>query len=55
MESKVTPQKLRTWMNRQRTLGTPSRAYLDFLRTQYKIRCEATVIKAKDAETNQHT
>jgi hypothetical protein len=53
--TKVTPQKLRTWMNRQRTLGTPSRAYLDFLRTQYKIRCEATVIKAKDAKTNQHT
>lgn len=47
MTQTVSPQKLRTWINRQRTLGTPSRAYLDFLRTQYKIRCEATVIKGK--------
>ena len=42
-----TRQQLRTWMNRQRTLGTPSRAYLDWLRTQYQIKCSAEVIKAK--------
>jgi hypothetical protein len=42
-----TRQQLRTWMNRQRTLGTPSRAYLDWLRSQYHIKCSAEVIKAK--------
>ena len=41
----VTPQKLRTWINRQRTLGTPSPAYLRWLRTRYKLICDATVIK----------
>lgn len=43
----VTPQKLRTWMHRQRTLGTPSPAYLEWLRSQYKVQCSATVIKGK--------
>jgi hypothetical protein len=47
MNTKVSPQRIRTWMNRQRTLGTPSRAYLDWLKTQYKLQCEATVIKAE--------
>lgn len=47
MADAVSKQKLRTWMNRQRTLGTPSRAYLDWLKTQYKLRCEAEVIKGK--------
>lgn len=44
----VTRQKIRTWINRQRTLGTPSPAYLEWLRKQYRIRCEATVIKESD-------
>ena len=41
----VTPQKIRTWMHRQRTLGTPSPAYLEWLRKQYTLKCDATVIK----------
>jgi len=43
----VTPQRIRTWMNRQRTLGTPSPRYLEWLREQYKVKCKVTVIKAK--------
>lgn len=38
-------QQVRTWMNRQRTLPNPSPTYLDWLRKQYRIRCEAEVIK----------
>lgn len=40
-------QQIRTWINRQRTLPTPSPVYLEWLRTQYRIRCDAEVIKAK--------
>lgn len=47
MTQTVTKQRIRTWMNRQRTLGTPSPAYLAWLRSQYKLRCEAEVIKGK--------
>jgi len=47
MNATVTPQRIRTWMHRQRTLGTPSPAYLEWLKTQYKLKCEATVIKAQ--------
>ena len=44
----ITKAKIRSWMNRHRTLPNPSLAYLDFLKRQYKLKCEATVIKAKD-------
>jgi hypothetical protein len=47
MTATVSPQRIRTWINRQRTLGTPSQAYLRWLRQQYKLTCEATVIKAQ--------
>jgi len=40
-----TTQQLRTWINRQRTLGTPSPKYLAWLKSQYKLSCEAEVIK----------
>lgn len=43
----VTKAKIRSWMNRHRTLPIPSRAYLDFLKRQYVLRCEATVIKGE--------
>ena len=43
-----TPQKIRSWINRQRTLPTPSAAYIRWLRKQYKLTCDATVIKAND-------
>lgn len=42
----VTPQRIRTWMHRQRTLGTPSPRYLEWLRSKYKVQCQGTVIKA---------
>lgn len=44
----VTKAKIRSWMNRQRTRPTPSRVYLEWLQKQYVLRCEATVIKAKE-------
>lgn len=50
----VTPQQIRTWMHRQRTLGTPSPAYLEWLHKQYILRCDATVIKAsKNSNDNE--
>lgn len=48
----VTRAKLRSWIERHRTLPNPSRAYLDFLRTQYRIHCEATVTRGKKNENN---
>lgn len=47
-EAGPTRQKIRTWIYRQRTLKTPSKVYLEWLRTQYKLTCQAEVIK-KDA------
>jgi hypothetical protein len=43
----VTRQQIRTWINRQRTLGTPSPKYLEWLRSQYKIQCSAEVLVNK--------
>jgi hypothetical protein len=42
-----TRQQLRTWINRQRTLGTPSPKYLEFLRKHYTIQCSAEVLVNK--------
>ncbi len=42
--TKPTSQQLRTWINRQRTLGTPSPKYLAFLRKQYLVQCHAEVL-----------
>jgi hypothetical protein len=49
MKSEITPtrQQLRTWINRQRTLGTPSPKYLEFLRRHYEIQCSAEVLVNK--------
>lgn len=41
----VTAQQIRTWMNRQRTLKTPSPAYYAWLRKQFTIKCIAEVKK----------
>ena len=41
---KPTAQQIRTWINRQRTLGTPSPKYLEWLRSQYKITCTPEVL-----------
>lgn len=38
-------QKIRTWINRQRTLPNPSPVYLEWLRKQFRIECQPTVIK----------
>ena len=47
----VTRQKIRTWINRHRTRPGYSLAYIDWLRKQYRIRCEAEVIKAKNNDS----
>lgn len=44
---KPTAQQLRTWINRQRTLGTPSPKYLEFLRKHYNVQCHAEVLVIK--------
>ena len=44
---KPTAQQLRTWINRQRTLGTPSPKYLDWLRKHYTVQCHAEVLVIK--------
>ena len=40
-----TPQQIRSWINRQRTLPNPSQAYIEWLRKQFRITCTAEVIK----------
>jgi hypothetical protein len=49
MKSEITAtrQQIRTWINRQRTLGTPSPKDLEWLRSQYKITCSAEVLVNK--------
>jgi hypothetical protein len=42
--NRPTSQQLRSWINRQRTLGTPSPKYLAFLRKQYLVQCHAEVL-----------
>jgi hypothetical protein len=54
MTEQVTRQKIRTWMNRQRTLGTPSPAYYEWLRKQFVLRCEATVTRGKKNENTDN-
>jgi hypothetical protein len=44
---KATRQQIRTWINRQRTLGTPNPRYLEWLRSQYKITCTPEVLVNK--------
>jgi hypothetical protein len=56
MDSKIKPtrQQIRTWINRQRTLGTPSPKYLEFLKRHYTIQCHAEVlVKQPQKERSQ--
>ena len=54
MTQTPTKQQLRTWINRQRTLGTPSPKYLEWLRSQYTIQCSAEVlVKQPQKERSQ--
>ena len=46
----VTRAKIRSWIERHRTLPNPSPIYLEWLRKQYILRCEATVIKGTQNE-----
>ena len=45
MNKSPTPQQIRSWINRQRTLPSPSQAYIEWLRKQFRITCTAQVIK----------
>jgi hypothetical protein len=45
MTATVSSQKIKTWIQRQQRLNTPSPAYLRWLMQQYKLRCEAEVLK----------
>ena len=38
-------RQLRSWINRQRTLATPSWQYIEWLRKTYTVKCEPTIIK----------
>lgn len=40
-----TRQQIRNWINRQRTLPCPSKTYIEWLRKQFRITCDAQVIK----------
>lgn len=39
----VTPQQLRSWIYRQRTLSNPSPLYIEWLRKQFKITCNGEI------------
>ena len=39
-------RQLRSWINRQRTLATPSWQYIEWLRKTYTVTCEPTITKA---------
>lgn len=45
IDMKPTPQQIRSWINRQRTLPNPSQQYIEWLRKQFRITCTAQVIK----------
>jgi hypothetical protein len=40
-----TPQQVRSWINRQRTLAQPNQTYIRWLRKNFRVTVEATVIK----------
>lgn len=43
--STPSPQQIRSWINRQRTLKQPSLVYMEWLRKQFRITVQADVIK----------
>jgi hypothetical protein len=42
------PSEILSFIRRQKTVKTPNRVYINWLLKQYRLTCEATVIKAKD-------
>ena len=49
----VTPQQLRSWINRQRTLDRPSPLYIEWLRQQFRITCQAEVKNENSNTSNR--
>lgn len=47
---KPSKQQIRTWINRQRTLPNHSPVYLEWLRQQYRITCQAEVAKSPNKQ-----
>jgi len=45
-------RQLRSWINRQRTLPTPSWQYIEWLRKTYTVACEPTIIKGNNESSN---
>lgn len=45
--SQPSPQQVRSWINRQRTLAQPSQTYIRWLRKNFKASADITVIKGK--------
>jgi hypothetical protein len=41
------PSEILSFVRRQKTLKKPNRAYINWLLRQYRLTCEATVIKGK--------
>lgn len=41
----VSRQQLRTWIHRQRTLPNPSPVYLEWLRKNFRVQCQAEIKK----------
>jgi hypothetical protein len=39
------PQQVRSWINRQRTLAQPSQRYIEWLRKTFRVTVTAEVIK----------
>lgn len=45
--SKRQPSEILSFIRRQKTVVRPNRAYINWLLKQYRLTCEATVIKGK--------
>jgi len=43
--SQPSPQQVRSWINRQRTLPQPNQTYIRWLRKNFRVTVEAEVIK----------
>lgn len=50
MTQQPSPQQIRSWINRQRTLPNPSQAYIEWLRKQFRIHCTAEVIPSEKSK-----
>lgn len=54
MAQQPSPQQIRTWINRQRTLANPSPLYIEWLRKQFRITATANVIRPKSVDYLQY-